>query len=112
FAGGNNIEMPIEMHERAGMSSAPEAHHIDTRKAGRIRRMGIGFGVIDLKSEAAQPLADEFGALPVTRSGRIDGGYAQQFGGEFDKLPAGRLDLLDHACGERSHANTIRYYRC
>ncbi len=67
----------------------------------------LGGHVGDLEVERAQPLADEPRARLVLLAGRVDGGDADQGGGEVDDLVGGVVDALGHPAndvGMQGHA--------
>ena len=102
-AGGDDVEMAVEVDERMRVPAGPGGDNIDARVRLGMFGSPLGGVIFDREAEAAQPIADEAGAFLVQLPWRIDGGEADQIGGEGDGFVGQAVDGGENAVGDRWH---------
>ncbi len=104
-AGGHDVEVAVQVHDRVRRASVPGADDVDARMARGVLGTAFGGEVLDVESAALQTIADEVRAVFVSLAGRIDRRNANEIGGERDSLRRRRIDLSQDAvdlCGAHS----------
>ena len=105
-AGGHDVEVAVEVDDRARAPSRAPAHDVEPGMARGVLGPALGRDVLDREAAALQPASDHPRALLVGLAGRVDRGQADQLGREIHHLAGQVVHRAEHALLHVRHAGS------